>query len=71
MRGVVIRANPALGLLQAALWAALIAIPLMVVLRARRDRVHHPQAGPGDDKPPGFENPTPLDITGHDAHTAL
>jgi hypothetical protein len=71
MRAVVVRTNTSLSLLQAAFWAALIAIPLIVVLRARRRRAHHPLAGPGDDKPPGYENPTPLDTTGHDVRTAL
>jgi hypothetical protein len=71
MRAVVVRADTSLSLLQAAFWAALIAIPLIVVLRARRRRAHHPLAGPGDDKPPGYENPTPLDTTGRDGQNAL
>jgi hypothetical protein len=49
----------------------LIAIPVVVALQARRRRARQELAGPGDDKPAGFENPTTLDATGHDAHTAV
>ena len=71
LRRVVVRADIALSLAQAALCAVLITISVVVALQARRRRARQGLAGPGDDKPAGFENPTTLDATGHDAHTAV
>jgi hypothetical protein len=63
---VFVRANMALTLIQIASWAALLAVPAVMVQRARRRRVHHALAGAGDDKAPGHENPTSDDIAHHD-----
>jgi hypothetical protein len=71
LRRVVVRADIALSLAQAALCAVLIAISVVAASPARRRRARQGLAGPGDDKPAGFENPTTLDATGHDAHTAV
>ena len=35
-------------------------------VRLRRRRAHHALAGAGDDKAPGYENPTSEDIAHHD-----
>ena len=63
---VFVRANMALTLIQIASWAALLAVPAVMVQRARRRRAHHALAGAGDDKAPGYENPTSDDIAHHD-----
>jgi hypothetical protein len=71
LRRGVLRVDIALSLAQAASWVVLIAIPVVIALQARRRRARRGLAGPGDDKPAGFENPTTLDAAGHDAHTAV
>ena len=47
LRRVVVRVDTALSLAQAALWAVLIAIPVVVALQARRRRARQGLAGPG------------------------
>jgi hypothetical protein len=59
---VFVRADMALTLIQMASWAAILAVPAVMVQRARRRRAHHALAGAGDDKAPGYENPTSDDI---------
>jgi hypothetical protein len=61
-----VRANTASTLIQIASWAALLAVPAVMVQRARRRRARHALAGAGDDKAPGYENPTSDDIAHHD-----
>ena len=46
LRRVVVRVDIALSLAQAALWAVLIAIPVVVALQARRRRARQGLAGP-------------------------
>jgi hypothetical protein len=63
---VFVRADMALTVIQLASWAALLAVPAVMVQRARRRRAHHALPGAGDDKAPGYENPTSDDIAHHD-----
>jgi hypothetical protein len=63
---VFVRADMALTMTQIVTWAALLAVPAVIVPRARRRRAHHALAGAGDDKAPGYENPTFDDVTHHD-----
>ena len=63
---VFVRANMALTMTQIATWAALLAVLAVIVHRARRRRAHHALAGAGDDKAPGYENPTSDDVAHHD-----
>ena len=63
---VFVRADMTLAMTQIVTWAALLAVPAVIVQRARRRRAHHALVGAGDDKAPGYENPTSEDIAHHD-----
>ena len=63
---VFVRTNMALTMTQIATWAALLAVAAVIVQRARRRRAHHALVGAGDDKAPGYENPTSDDIAHRD-----
>jgi hypothetical protein len=63
---VFVRADMALTMTQIVTWAALLAVPAVIVQRARRRRAHHALVGAGDDKAPGYENPTSDDVAHHD-----
>jgi hypothetical protein len=66
LQHVSVRANMALTMTQIATWAALLAVPAVIVQRARRRRAHHALAGAGDDKAPGYENPTSDNVAHRD-----
>ena len=57
-------------LTQAAFWAALVTVAVVDLLRALQHRDHHPLAGAGANKPPGYENPATVDTTGQDSGAA-
>jgi hypothetical protein len=59
-------ARPACTWIQIGSWAVLLAVAAVMVQRARRPRAHHALAGAGDDKAPGYENPTSDDVAHHD-----
>jgi hypothetical protein len=59
-------ARPPWTWIQIASWAVLLAVPAVMVQRARRRRAHHALAGAGDDKAPGYENPTSDETAHHD-----
>ena len=72
LRRIVVLGDLALSVTPVVVGAVLITGAGLVVLRAYRGRAARPPlAGAGDDKPPGFENPTSDDPTGRGAHTAL
>lgn len=61
IRRVLMGVDAAMTVVPVISWVALIAISVVVIVRARRS-AQPPMVGPGDDKPPGYENPTPDDI---------
>ena len=66
-RRFAVRADSTLTLTPVAFWAAVISVAAVIITRSRRRSARPALAGPGDDKPPGYENPTPDDVTGHAA----
>mgnify|MGYP007035404881 CR=1 FL=1 len=62
IRRVLMGVDAAMTVVPVISWVALIAISVVVIVRAARRSAQPPMVGPGDDKPPGYENPTPDDI---------
>ena len=67
VRRMAVQADVTLTLVPVVLWAAMIFVPAVIPVGSRRRSAHSALAGPGDDKPAGYENPTPDDVTGHTA----
>jgi hypothetical protein len=63
---VFVRADMALTMTRIVTWAALLAVPAVMVQRARRRRAHRALVGAGDDKAPGYENPTSDNVAHRD-----
>lgn len=61
VRRVVAGGEVAMTRIDVVFWVALTAVATGVILRARRS-APPTLAGAGDDKPPGYENPTPHDL---------
>lgn len=62
LRRVVVRGEVGVTVIDVVFWVALTAVAAGVILRARRRSARPALAGAGDDKPPGYENPTPDEI---------
>lgn len=67
------RANLVRTLAPIVLGTAALAVAVAVVWRVHRRRMAQAALpGAGDDKPPGYENPTtPVQIAGHDPHSTV
>ena len=62
-----VRTDATLTLTPVVFWVVVISVAAVIIERLRRRSARPALAGPGDDKPPGYENPTPEDVTGHAA----
>jgi hypothetical protein len=67
IRRLAVRADATLTLAPVVFWVAVISIAAVIIAKLRRRSARPALAGPGDDKPPGYENPTADDVTGHTA----
>ena len=65
IRRMAVQADMTLTLVAVVFWMAVIAVPAVIIVLSRRRSAHSVLSGPGDDKPAGYENPTPDDVTGH------